>query len=76
MINLKAKNLEFLNKLIIAWTLYNFDYKFKGFIASIIQTYRVEMAEINMDRLFTNLLDEARWIDNLDYIKGVLLVKT
>ena len=33
--NLKAKNLELLNKLIIAWTLHNLGPQYEGFIASV-----------------------------------------
>ena len=58
--NLKAKNLELLNKLIIAQTLYNLDHRFEGFVAFMTQTYRAETADIDMDALFVDLLDEAR----------------
>ena len=64
-INFKAKNLELLNKLIIAWTLYNLDYKFKGFIAFITQTYRAKTVNINIDALFIDLLNKAYWIESL-----------
>ena len=58
--NLKAKNLELPNKLIIAWTLHNLDHRFEGFVASMTQTYRAETADIDIDALFADLLDEAR----------------
>ena len=64
--SLKAKNLELPNKLIIAWTLYNLDHKYEGFIASITQTYRAETADINMDTLFADLINESRRMDGLD----------
>ena len=77
-INLKVKNLELLNKLIIVWTLHNLDYKFEGFIVSITQTYRAEIADINIDILFVDLLNKARWIESLgeDKYNNTLFIKT
>ena len=77
-INLKVKNLELLNKFIIAWTLHNLDYKFKGFMVSMTQTYRAETVDINIDALFVNLLNKARWMESLgeDKYNNTLFTKT
>ena len=76
--SLKAKNLELPNKLIIAWTLHNLDHRFEGFVASMTQTYRAETADINMDTLFADLIDEARRMESLgeDEYNNVLYAKT
>ena len=76
--SLKAKNLELPNKLIIAWTLHNLDYRFEGFVASMTQTYRAETADINIDALFTDLIDKSRRIKSLSLneYKSALAAKT
>ena len=72
--NLKAKQLELLNKLIIAWTLYNLGPAYEAFVASITQSYRADTADIDMDGLFTDLMDESRRLESLD--EDALVVRT
>ena len=64
--NLKAKNLELLNKLIIAWTLHNLGAGFEAFVASVTQSYRAELVEINIDDLFADLIDKSRRLESVE----------
>ena len=72
--SLKAKKLELPNKLIIAWTLHNLGPEYDAFVASTTQTYRAKDAEINMDELFANLMDESRRLYDVE--ENTLIAKT
>ena len=64
--NLKAKNLELLNKLIIAWTLHNLGPQHEGFVASVTQSYRAKKADIDMDSLFADLINKSYRLDSIE----------
>ena len=64
--NLKAKDLELLNKLVIAWTLYNLGPAHDGFVASVTQSYRAETAEIDIDSLFADLINELYRLQSIE----------
>ena len=64
--SLKVKDLELLDKLVIAWTLYNLGLEYKAFIASTTQSYRAESTMLNQDDLFANLIDESRRLQDMD----------
>ena len=63
---MKAKDLELPNKLVIAWTLHNLGPTHDSFVASVTQSYRAETAEIDMDGLFADLIDESRRLQSME----------
>ena len=74
MTSLKAKDLELPNKLIIAWTLYNLGPKYNAFVTSTTQAYRAKNIEININKLFANLMDKSRRLYNVE--ENMLITKT
>ena len=57
---LKAKGIELPNQVIVAWVLNNLTSPYKGFIIIVTQSYRTNSSDINLENLFSNLLDESR----------------
>ena len=64
--SLKAKDLELLDKLVIAWTLHNLGPEYKAFITSTTQSYRAESTALDQDDLFANLIDESKRLQDID----------
>src|ERR1700679_2052540 len=57
---LKAKGIELPNQVIVAWVLNNLISPYEGFVTIITQSYRTNSTTINLENLFSNLLDESR----------------
>jgi hypothetical protein len=57
---LKAKGIELPNQVIVAWVLNNLTSPYEGFVTMITQSYRTNSTTINLENLFSNLLDESR----------------
>ena len=57
---LKAKGIELPNQVIVAWVLNNLTSPYKGFVTIVTQSYRTNSSDINLENLFSNLLDESR----------------
>ena len=57
---LKAKNLELPNQVIIAWVLNNLSEEYEGFVGNITQSLRNNSDIIGLETLFSNLLDESK----------------
>lgn len=57
---LKAKGIELPNQVIIAWVLNNLTSPYEGFVTMVTQSYRTNSSTINLENLFSNLLDESR----------------
>ena len=57
---LKAKGIELPNQVIVAWVLNNLTNPFEGFVIMVTQSYRTNSSDINLENLFSNLLDESR----------------
>ena len=64
--SLKAKDLELLDKLVIAWTLHNLGPEYEAFVASTTQSYRAESTALDQDNLFANFMDESRRLQDMD----------
>ena len=48
------------NQVIVAWVLNNLTSPYEGFVIIITQSYRTNSSTINLENLFSNLLDEFR----------------
>ena len=57
---LKAKGIELPNQVIVAWVLNNLTSPYEGFVTMVTQSYRTNSSDINLENLFSNLLDESR----------------
>ena len=57
---LKAKGIELPGQVIIAWVLNNITSPYKGFVIMVTQLYRTNSSTINLENLFSNLMDESR----------------
>jgi hypothetical protein len=57
---LKAKGIKLPNQVIVAWVLNNLTSPYEGFVTMITQSYRTNSTTINLENLFSNLLDESR----------------
>ena len=44
----------------MAWVLNNLTNPYKGFVTIVTQLYRTNSSNINLENLFSNLLDESR----------------
>ena len=56
----KAKGIELPNQVIVTWVLNNLTSPYKGFVTIVTQSYRTNSSTINLENLFSNLLDESR----------------
>ena len=57
---LKAKGIKMLSQVIITWVLNNLISPYKGFIIIVTQSYRTNSSAINLENLFSNLMDKFR----------------
>jgi hypothetical protein len=57
---LKAKGIELPSQVIVAWVLNNLTSPYEGFVTMVTQSYRTNSSTINLENLFSNLLDESR----------------
>jgi len=57
---LKAKEIELPNQVIIAWVLNNLSPGYEGFVSNVIQSLRSDPAAYTLESLFSNLLDESK----------------
>ena len=57
---LKAKGIELPSQVIVAWVLNNLTSPYKGFVTIVTQSYRTNSSAINLENLFSNLMDESR----------------
>ena len=57
---LKAKGIELPNQVIVAWVLNNLTSPYKGVVTMVTQSYRTNSSTINLENLFSNLMDESR----------------
>ena len=57
---LKAKGIELPSQVIVAWVLNNLTSPYKGFVTMVTQSYRTNSSAINLENLFSNLIDESR----------------
>ena len=48
------------SQVIVAWVLNNLTSPYKGFVTMVTQSYRTNSSTINLENLFSNLLDESR----------------
>ena len=69
---LKEKQLELPKQVIVAWILNNLDPSYNSFVATIIQGYRQDSKSINLEDLFSNLIDESKRINSLDSKETIL----
>jgi len=44
----------------MAWVLNNLTSPYKGFVIMVTQSYRTNSSTINLENLFSNLIDESR----------------
>jgi hypothetical protein len=58
--SLVSKEINIPNQLIVAWVLNNLSPTYEGFVTSVTQSYRNKSAEIDLENLFSNLIDESR----------------
>ena len=52
------------NQVIIAWVLNNLISPYEGFIIIVTQSYKENSSNINLELLFSNLIDKARCLDS------------
>ena len=57
---LKAKGIKIPSQVIIAWVLNNLTSPYEGFIVIVTQSYRTNSSTINLENLFSNLMDKSR----------------
>jgi hypothetical protein len=57
---LRSKNISLPKEIICSWVLNNLDHSYDGFITIITQSYRNNTLEMDLDNLFSHLLDESR----------------
>ena len=57
---LKAKRIELPSQVIVAQVLNNLTSPYKGFVIIVTQSYRTNSSTINLENLFSNLIDESR----------------
>jgi len=72
---LKAKNILIPTQLIVAYILNNLNSNYEGFTSTIIQSYRDDSQNINLEILFSNLIDESRRIKSLESSNSTLFTK-
>jgi hypothetical protein len=63
---LKVKKIELPKHVIVAWLLNNLTPTYEGFVTMITQSYRDDSTRMNLENLFSNLLDESRWQSSID----------
>ena len=51
----------------MAWVLNNLTSPYEGFVTIVTQSYRTNSSNINLENLFSNLLDESRRQGSKDY---------
>ena len=57
---LKAKGIELPKQVIVAWVLNNLTNPYEGFITMVTQSYRTNSSTIDLENLFSNLMDESK----------------
>ena len=57
---LKAKGIELPNQVIITWVLNNLTSPYKGFVTIVTQSYKTNSSTINLENLFSNLLNKSK----------------
>ena len=57
---LKVKKIELPKQVIVAWLLNNLTPTYEGFVTIVTQSYRNDSNRINIENLFSNLLDKSR----------------
>ena len=57
---LKAKGIELPSQVIVAWVLNNLTSPYEGFVTMVTQSYRTNSSTINLENLFSNLIDKSR----------------
>jgi len=57
---LKAKGIELPSQVTVAWVLNNLTSPYEGFVTMVTQSYRTNSSNINLENLFSNLMDESR----------------
>lgn len=74
--DLTAKGLEISNKLVLGWVLSNLKSVFDSFTSTVIQSLRLtsEDTSIDVEPIFSSLLDEARRLDDLDSDRSQVLM--
>ena len=58
--SLDLKSIKILKQLIVAWILNNLSSNYESFVTSVTQSYRNKLVEINLENLFSNLIDKSR----------------
>ena len=56
----KAKGMEMPSQVVVAWVLNNLTSPYEGFVTMVTQSYRTNSSTINLENLFSNLMDESR----------------
>ena len=64
--DLIAKGLEIPPKLILAWVLNNLTPEYESFVSNTIQNIRLNEASMNIESIFSSLLDESRRLANME----------
>jgi hypothetical protein len=57
---LNAKGIELPKQVIVAWVLNNLTNPYEGFVTMVTQFYRTNSSTIDLENLFSNLMDESR----------------
>ena len=57
---MKAKGIELPNQVIVAWVLNNLTSPYEGFVTIVTQSYKTNSSTINLENLFSNLLDKSK----------------
>jgi hypothetical protein len=57
---LNAKGIELPKQVIVAWVLNNLTNPYEGFVTMVTQSYRTNSSTIDLENLFSNLMDESR----------------
>jgi hypothetical protein len=73
---LKAKEIELPNQVILAWVLNNLTSDYDAFTTIITQSLRTDSSKINLENLFSSLIDEARRQKSKDSDSTALLVNS
>jgi hypothetical protein len=73
---LKAKKIELPDQVILAWVLNNLTSDYDAFTTIITQSLRTDSTKINLENLFSSLIDEARRQKSKDGNSTALLVNS
>ena len=71
---LKAKNLELLKQVIIAWVFNNLTDNYDGLVFNITQSLRTNIDFYTLETLFSNLLDESKRQESNEANTGQALI--